>query len=385
MADRKRRLKRRDKRSDSDGKPSKQEYAVAKYLRFKCPSKSSLLYGDEVHYFTGSKAVDVLLDSPWATCKKELLFTNRHSCVDYLQDLLNKGFFFRARKLIPKRRDRSDLKDLAKEKSIGRVSKCKTEAANDERVESRADVTIVDPAKKSTESPDKKKHKKIKLDVHSDQIFVDGNDVYAWKYNPTAPKTFLVGLLMVIGSIVVCLFPLWPAQFRLGVYYASILAMCFVGCLIALVCIRTVLFCAIWLATFGKHHFWLLPNLTEDCGFFDSFKPLYLHSVHDVSGKKQKPEDNLDSDEEDEEDSRNGEQSDRSSKCADKNNFVVNVFLIVAAKEGLSATDVSTDEEREKMSDSGGTRAVSEVSSASTGCPHSTSTDFEFVEKPLES
>ncbi|CDW56783.1 translocation protein sec62 [Trichuris trichiura] len=292
MADRRRRLKRRDKRSDSDGKPSKQEYAVAKYLRFKCPSKSSLLFGDEVHYFTGSKAVDVLLDSPWATSKKELLFTNRHSCVDYLQDLLNKGFFFRARKLIPKRRDRSDLKDLAKEKSLGRASKSKTETASDERLESRADVTVVDPAK---------------------NLF----QVYAWKYNPTAPKTFLVGLLMVVGSIVVCLFPLWPAQFRLGVYYASILAMCFVGCLIALVCIRTVLFCAVWLATFGKHHFWLLPNLTEDCGFFDSFKPLYLHSVYDVKGKKDKPEDNLDSDEdgeEDEDDSRNGEQSDRSSK-----------------------------------------------------------------------
>uniref|UniRef100_A0A5S6QDS7 Translocation protein SEC62 n=1 Tax=Trichuris muris TaxID=70415 RepID=A0A5S6QDS7_TRIMR len=374
MSDRKRRPKRRDKRNDSDGKPSKQEYAVAKYLRFKCPSKASLLFGDEVHYFTGSKAVDVLLDSPWATAKKELLFTNRHSCVNYLQDLLNKGFFFRARKLIPKRRDRSELKDLTKEKSAYRTSKGKGDAASDEKVENSADVTRIEPAKKSTETPDKKKQKKVKLDIHNEQIFIDGNDVYAWKYNPTAPKTFLVGLLMVVGSIVVCLFPLWPAQFRIGVYYASILAMCFVGFLIALVCIRTILFCTFWLATFGRHHFWLLPNLTEDCGFFDSFKPLYTHTVYAVKSGKDKSEENLDSEEDeddDEEDSRNGEQTDHSSKQT--------------AKEELSATDVSTDEEHEKLSDSGGTRALSEGSSASTGVPHSASTEFEFVEKPLES
>ncbi len=40
-----------------------------------------------------------------------------------------------------------------------------------------------------------------------------------------------------------------------------------------------ILFCIIWGVTFGKHHFWLLPNLTEDVGFFDSFRPLYKHEV----------------------------------------------------------------------------------------------------------
>ena len=35
----------------------------------------------------------------------------------------------------------------------------------------------------------------------------------------------------------------------------------------------------VWALTFGKHHFWFLPNLTEDVGFFDSFKPLYKHET----------------------------------------------------------------------------------------------------------
>ena len=42
--------------------------------------------------------------------------------------------------------------------------------------------------------------------------------------------------------------------------------------------VRYVLFGFVWAMTFGKHHFWLLPNLTEDCGFFESFVPLYTHS-----------------------------------------------------------------------------------------------------------
>ena len=35
----------------------------------------------------------------------------------------------------------------------------------------------------------------------------------------------------------------------------------------------------IWVCTVGKLHFWLLPNLTAECGFFESFVPLYEFSV----------------------------------------------------------------------------------------------------------
>ena len=41
----------------------------------------------------------------------------------------------------------------------------------------------------------------------------------------------------------------------------------------------------------GKHHFWLLPNLTEDVGFFESFVPLYKHDYiteDSKDGKKKK-------------------------------------------------------------------------------------------------
>ena len=52
--------------------------------------------------------------------------------------------------------------------------------------------------------------------------------------------------------------------------------------------VRFILFCLIWLVTMGKHHFWLLPNLTEDVGFFDSFKPLYHHEMYDKESTDKK-------------------------------------------------------------------------------------------------
>ena len=47
----------------------------------------------------------------------------------------------------------------------------------------------------------------------------------------------------VLGAIAVCLFPLWPPEVRLGVYYLSIAAACFVGVIIAL-CIGELLLLA---------------------------------------------------------------------------------------------------------------------------------------------
>ena len=39
--------------------------------------------------------------------------------------------------------------------------------------------------------------------------------------------------------------------------------------------VRVIVFSIVWLVTWGKLSFWLLPNLTEDVGFFDSFRPAY--------------------------------------------------------------------------------------------------------------
>lgn len=47
--------------------------------------------------------------------------------------------------------------------------------------------------------------------------------------------------------------------------------------LIQSILVRTVLFGVIYVTTMGRHNLWILPNLTEDCGFFESFQPFYTY------------------------------------------------------------------------------------------------------------
>lgn len=133
---------------------------------------------------------------------------------------------------------------------------------------------------------DKGKKKKFKFELHDDQNFFDSpNDFFVWIYSPTTIKQYIMGALLVIGCIAVCLFPLWPAEVRTGVYYLSMVLASLLGVLLSLAVIKYIIFAGVWLLTLGKVRFWLLPNLTEDVGFFESFVPLYVLNVTSTKGK----------------------------------------------------------------------------------------------------
>lgn len=70
--------------------------------------------------------------------------------------------------------------------------------------------------------------------------------------------------------------------------------------------VRYVLFGFVWVITAGNHHFWLLPNLTEDLGVLESFVPLYSHNY--VGTKKDEEEK---TGEEDDKESKNGTSDDK--------------------------------------------------------------------------
>ncbi|RUS80292.1 hypothetical protein EGW08_011930 [Elysia chlorotica] len=291
--------KRKTKQKNvEEEKPTKEEYAVAKFLRFNLPPREGKLHGMEVQCFFGNSAVDKLLESKWSASKnpKEPLFTNRVSCVAYLVRLLEKGLFHRAEKEKRKKDDKEKPRKRKKE----REEKDESTAAEEEVRERKGkkdkkqkkEVEAVEENKeqksegeKKTEKKEekKKKEKRLKLVMPDQQFFEDSDEVFVWIYDPVNAKNFLIGLLMVLGAIALCMFPLWPPEVRIGVYYISLSAAGFVGFILSLVVIRLILFCCIWVLTFGKHHFWFLPNLTEDVGFFDSFKPLYKHDY--VSNK----------------------------------------------------------------------------------------------------
>jgi translocation protein SEC62 len=181
------------------------------------------------------------------------------------------------------------------------------EASQSNTVRQRKNKTTTTEVSVPTSEPtnddelkDKNKKKKFKFEMHNDQIFIDSiNDFYIWIYSPTTIKQYLIGGLLVIGCIGVCLFPLWPTQVRTGVYYVSIVLASLLAGLLSLAIVKCIIFAMIWLATMGKIKFWLLPNLTEDVGFLESFVPLYVINVK--SNEEKKKEDLVENEQEHEE------------------------------------------------------------------------------------
>ncbi|XP_078615718.1 translocation protein SEC62-like isoform X2 [Branchiostoma floridae x Branchiostoma japonicum] len=288
MAER-RKKKQRAKDVDSDG-VSKEETAVGKYLRFNVPTKKTSIMRNNVEYFTASKAVDCLLDSKWAEGKgkTEVLFTHRESAVNYCQRLLEKGMFYRAKKMVKKEDKKKKEEKKTEEKKEGKKEKTKEKEkekeGEKEKTKEKAEEEDTETSGKKegvedTPSGKKKKEgkRKIKLEFHEEQVFLDANELYVWVFDPIHPKTFALGLALVVAAVVVVLFPLWPYEARQGVYYLSLAAAFFIGFILFLAVVRLILFCLIWAGTGGHHHFWFLPNLTADVGFLDSFRPLYLY------------------------------------------------------------------------------------------------------------
>merc|ERR1712130_306123 len=151
-----------------------------------------------------------------------------------------------------------------------------------------------------------KKKRKIRLEMHNDQLFLDGNDAYVWIYDPTPWYYYIAGGAIVLGIIAVCLFPLWPMEARQGVYYLSVAAAGFLVFIIVLAILKYILFLLCFIATAGKLKLWIFPNLTEDVGFFESFWPMYVYTYS--RPKKDKDSDDEESSgEEDEEDKEDGD------------------------------------------------------------------------------
>ncbi|KAH7960540.1 hypothetical protein HPB49_021057 [Dermacentor silvarum] len=174
-----------------------------------------------------AKAVDCLLESPWATGKPkvEQLFTTRESVVEFMNTLLQHKFFHRAKKIIvtkPKKKKDDDDTGGGTPKAT-REKKKKDEADGSASKEGAEEKKEVEEIKK-----------KLKLDMHLDQYFVDANEPYVWIYDPVPLRTWIIGTLLVVGAVAVCLFPLWPRTVRDYVYYLSIATAFLLGIIISL-------------------------------------------------------------------------------------------------------------------------------------------------------
>lgn len=228
-----------------------------------------LVSAKSIFLTAATKALDALMASKYGQ-GEQCLFPNREFAIDFLDTMLTKKFFHRAKKVpvtdAELRRNKKPITTSDDDKAKKRDDK-----ASAEDTENGTDVA-------KSDKPVEKKKRKIRLDMHPDQVFVDGGEAYVWIYDPIPMHYWLFGLLLVIGAIVVCLFPLWPPSIRKGVYYLSVAAAGFLVFILGLAALRFMVFCAVWVLTGSKHHFWIFPNLTEDVGFFESFWPLYTVS-----------------------------------------------------------------------------------------------------------
>lgn len=96
---------------------------------------------------------------------------------------------------------------------------------------------------------------------------------FVWLYEGTQikQKLYAAGALAIVFAIV--MFPLWPIKLRQGVWYLSVGMMGLIGLFFVMAIFRLILFGITMFAV--PPGLWLYPNLFEDVGFFDSFRPLW--------------------------------------------------------------------------------------------------------------
>uniref|UniRef100_A0A8D8VNT7 Translocation protein SEC62 n=2 Tax=Cacopsylla melanoneura TaxID=428564 RepID=A0A8D8VNT7_9HEMI len=323
MADRRKVKKRKDEECHShekSDKATKDEIRLAKWMKANILVKKTKFANHVVEYFTGSKAVDAIMESEWAKPKNadvDPFFRSRTDVVIFLDIMLRHKMFHRAKK-VPVSEE-----ELKAKKMKNRKEKKGGGDTGDEK-KKKEDVDDGESKKKKKKGGEENKEqadkaqvkKKIRLEMHYNQMFTDGLDAYVWLYDPMPFYYWIFGFLVVIGSIGICLFPLWPPSVRMGVQYLSIAGACFIAFIIILAILRLIMFCLVWMVTFGKFHLWLFPNLTEDVGFFASFWPLYQYefktdgkSKKSKSSKKNKKDKQSDEEEEEEEESSDDDQA----------------------------------------------------------------------------
>lgn len=110
----------------------------------------------------------------------------------------------------------------------------------------------------------------VKIEQHQE---TDPMMHYVWLYEGPQWKQKAMAAAVVAGIFAVVLFPLWPIMLRQAVWYLSVGMMGLLGLFFAMSIFRLILFCVtVFVVPPGL---WLFPNLFEDVGFFDSFKPLW--------------------------------------------------------------------------------------------------------------
>lgn len=164
-------------------KPSKEEYAVAKWIRSNVPSKKTKFLNHNVQYFTGTRAVDALLEkSPW----NKTMFESREQITSFLDVMLRHKFFHRAKKVVLSEQELSKIRGAKKKGKDSGKPEIKEEKKSIEKEESK-ERESADAKDAETDKQEEKKELKKKPKV----------------FNPVTDSSFLgfICLLKILFSL----------------------------------------------------------------------------------------------------------------------------------------------------------------------------------------
>ncbi|KAF3918680.1 hypothetical protein AA313_de0206477 [Arthrobotrys entomopaga] len=114
-----------------------------------------------------------------------------------------------------------------------------------------------------------------------------GDDMYyVWFYEGPQWKRTIIGIGVLVLLLGIVMFPLWPAVLRLGVWYLSMGMLGLLGLFFLMAIFRLILFIITMFVV--PPGLWLYPNLFEDVGFFDSFRPVWAWEKTKEEKKKKK-------------------------------------------------------------------------------------------------
>lgn len=111
--------------------------------------------------------------------------------------------------------------------------------------------------------------------IISNKAALQDDDYYVWNYNKKSISFYLKAIGVVSAIFALVCYPLWPLKMRIGVYYLSYAALGLVVAFFGLAILRLILYLITLPLFSGKGGFWIFPNLFEDCGVMESFKPFY--------------------------------------------------------------------------------------------------------------
>jgi translocation protein SEC62 len=98
----------------------------------------------------------------------------------------------------------------------------------------------------------------------------DAESYYIVMYEGNTGWQHFLLALIIVGVLLVCMWPVWPIWAKIGIWYLSVI---FLSLYFGVLILRMVIYTMFWVVGFD---FWIFPNLNDEyCGFLDSFKPLY--------------------------------------------------------------------------------------------------------------